>query len=103
MGEYILTGTDVLEVENFGCDGRCAYSLDIHNPKGKGTRIERLPRVNLMISNAFLIPLTVIICLLPAAVFRGLTKHIPSYRIMPAAGYGAGSGVLCRYLCPEPD
>lgn len=96
VGEYKLIGTDVLEARKFpDVIARCAYSLDIHNPKGKGTRIERLPP-----GEAYDIPLR---CLIPLKCDHLLTagrcisgshEAHSSYRIMPAAmATGQGAGV----------
>ena len=44
MGEYVMTGEDVLEARKFP-DGiaRGCYDIDIHNPAGAGTVIKSLP------------------------------------------------------------
>jgi hypothetical protein len=102
-GEYMLTGQDVIEARKFpDVIARCAYSLDIHNPKGKGTRIERLPP-----GESYDIPLR---CLIPLNTERLLTggrcisgthEAHSSYRIMPAAiATGQAAGV-CAALASK--
>ncbi|WP_329125103.1 FAD-dependent oxidoreductase [Streptomyces sp. NBC_01353] len=45
VGEYQLTGEDVLSTRYFDdAIARGAYPVDIHNPSGRGTTLERLPR-----------------------------------------------------------
>ncbi len=96
MGEYRLTGTDVLEARKFpDVIARCAYSLDIHNPKGKGTRIERLPPgESYDIPLRSLIPLKCDHLLTAGRCISGTHEAHSSYRIMPAAmATGQGAGV----------
>jgi len=100
-GEYKLTGTDVLEARKFpDVIARCAYSLDIHNPKGKGTRIERLPPgESYDIPLRSLIPLNCDHLLTAGRCISGTHEAHSSYRIMPAAmatGQGAG---ICAAIC----
>ncbi len=101
LGEYQLTGTDVLEARKFpDVIARCAYSLDIHNPKGKGTRIERLPPGEAYdIPLRSLIPLNCDHLLTAGRCISGTHEAHSSYRIMPAAmatGQGAG---ICAAIC----
>jgi len=101
LGEYILTGTDVLEARKFpDVIARCAYSLDIHNPKGKGTRIERLPPgESYDIPMRSLIPLNCDHLLTAGRCISGTHEAHSSYRIMPAAmATGQGAGV-CAAIC----
>ncbi|NLW31621.1 MAG: FAD-dependent oxidoreductase [Fibrobacter sp.] len=103
-GDYVLTGQDIIEARKFSdVIARCAYSLDIHNPKGKGTRIERLPP-----GESYDIPLR---CLLPLNLKRiliagrcisGTHEAHSSYRIMPAAmATGQAAGVCAAIAARE--
>jgi hypothetical protein len=96
VGEYRLDVDDVLAARKFD-DGiaRCAYPIDIHNPSGSGTRLERLPP-----GESYDIPLR---CLLPQRVdgllvagrcISGSHEAHSSYRVMPtsvATGQAAGA------------
>lgn len=96
MGEYKLTGEDVIEARKFpDVIAKCAYSLDIHNPKGKGTRIERLPPgESYDIPLRCLIPLNCSHMLTGGRCISGSHEAHSSYRIMPAAmATGQGAGV----------
>lgn len=94
-GEYQLTGADILEARKWEDVIACgAYPIDIHDPAGKGTRLERLPP-----GERYHIPLR---CLLPQRVERvllagraisGTHEAHSSYRVMPiamATGHAAG-------------
>src|SRR4051812_32146289 len=95
LGDYKLTAEDVLEARKFD-DGiaRGAYPVDIHNPKGSGTLLKRLPP-----GEAYDIPLR---CLMPRDVeglivagrcISGTHEAHSSYRVMPivmATGQAAG-------------
>jgi hypothetical protein len=104
VGDYVLTGQDVLEARKFyDVIARCAYPLDIHNPKGKGTRIERLPP-----GESYDIPLR---CLLPQNCTRllvagrcisGTHEAHSSYRVMPVAmATGQAAGVCAAIAARE--
>ncbi|WP_374196329.1 FAD-dependent oxidoreductase [Streptomyces sp. ISL-10] len=95
VGEYQLTGEDVLTARKFGdVIARGAYPVDIHNPSGRGTTLKRVPR-----GESYDIPLR---CLFPREVNRVLVAgrcisgdHVAhsSYRVMPismATGQAAG-------------
>ncbi|MEV3993743.1 FAD-dependent oxidoreductase [Streptomyces sp. NPDC049837] len=95
MGEYQLTGEDVLTARKFDdAVARGAYPVDIHNPSGRGTTLKRLPR-----GESYDIPLR---CLFPRDTERILVAgrcisgdHVAhsSYRVMPismATGQAAG-------------
>lgn len=100
MGEYVLTGQDVMEAANFDdVIARCSYPIDIHNPKGRGTRIERLPP-----GEAYDIPLR---CLKPLGCddiltagrcISGTHEAHASYRIMPAAMATGQAAGVCAAL-----
>lgn len=95
LGEYRLDGNDVLGARRFDdAIARGAYPVDIHNPKGSGTVLKRLPP-----GEAYDIPLR---CLLPRNTERlivagrcisGTHEAHSSYRVMPivmATGQAAG-------------
>jgi hypothetical protein len=95
MGEYQLNVEDVLGARKFDdAIARGAYPVDIHNPKGSGTLLKRLPP-----GEAYDIPLR---CLLPRNTERllvagrcisGTHEAHSSYRVMPivmATGQAAG-------------
>ena len=95
VGDYRLTADDVLAARNFeDVVARGAYPVDIHNPKGSGTVLKRLPE-----GEAYDIPLR---CLLPRGVdnllvagrcLSGSHEAHSSYRVMPivmATGQAAG-------------
>ena len=108
-GEYVMTEDDVLQARSFGdVIARGTYPIDIHNPKGKGTVLKRVPQ-----GKAYDIPLR---CLTPLGVdnlmiagkcISGSHEAFSSYRIMAtsvATGQAAGvcaalsarSGVINR-------
>jgi hypothetical protein len=95
LGDYQLTAEDVLGARKFDdAIARGAYPVDIHNPKGSGTLLKRLPP-----GEAYDIPLR---CLLPRNTERlivagrcisGTHEAHSSYRVMPivmATGQAAG-------------
>ena len=95
LGEYQLDVDDVLGARKFDdAIARGAYPVDIHNPKGSGTVLKRLPP-----GEAYDIPLR---CLLPRNTERvivagrcisGTHEAHSSYRVMPivmATGQAAG-------------
>jgi hypothetical protein len=94
-GRYALTGEDVLRARKFDdAIARGSYPIDIHDPKGKGTVLTRLP-----LREAYDIPLR---CLLPLGLDRvlvagrcisGTHEAHSSYRVTPiamATGHAAG-------------
>ena len=100
LGDYQLNAEDVLQARKFD-DGiaRGSYPIDIHNPKGSGTVLKRLPP-----GEAYDIPLR---CLMPRNVeglvvagrcLSGTHEAHSSYRVMPivmATGQAAG---ICAAL-----
>jgi hypothetical protein len=95
LGDYQLSADDVLAARKFDdAIARGAYPIDIHNPKGSGTLLKRLPP-----GEAYDIPLR---CLLPRNVegllvagrcISGTHEAHSSYRVMPivmATGQAAG-------------
>jgi hypothetical protein len=105
IGDYRLTAEDVLDARKFDdVIARGAYPVDIHNPKGSGTVLKRLPS-----GAAYDIPLR---CLLPRGVdgilvagrcLSGSHEAHSSYRVMPivmATGQAAG---VCAALAARRD
>ncbi|MBI3899130.1 MAG: FAD-dependent oxidoreductase [Gammaproteobacteria bacterium] len=103
LGDYILTGADVLAARKFDdVIARCSYPIDIHNPTGAGTRLQRLPP-----GEAFDIPLR---SLLPKQIeglivagrcISGTHEAMSSYRVMPVAmAIGQAAGV-CAALAAQ--
>jgi hypothetical protein len=103
VGEYQLNADDVLSARKFDdAIARGAYPVDIHNPKGSGTVLMRLPA-----GQAYDIPLR---CLLPKNTERlmvagrcisGTHEAHSSYRVMPivmATGQAAG---VCAALAAK--
>jgi hypothetical protein len=95
LGDYQLSAEDVLGAHKFDdAIARGAYPIDIHNPTGKGTVLQRLPP-----GEAYDIPLR---CLLPrnaeallvaGRCISGTHEALSSYRVMPivmATGQAAG-------------
>jgi FAD dependent oxidoreductase len=95
LGDYCLTGQDVLTARKFDdAIARGSYPVDIHDPEGEGTVLERLPP-----NEAYDIPLR---CLLPQGLDRVMTagrcisgthEAHSSYRVTPiamATGHAAG-------------
>lgn len=96
VGEYQLTQRDILLAQQFeDVIARCTYPMDIHNPKGKGTVMMRLPS-----GKAYDIPLR---CLVPKQVEKllvagrcisGTHEACSSYRVIPVAmAVGQAAGV----------
>jgi hypothetical protein len=105
IGEYQLNVDDVLGARKFDdAIARGAYPVDIHNPKGSGTVLKRLPP-----GEAYDIPLR---CLLPKNTERlivagrcisGTHEAHSSYRVMPivmATGQAAG---VCAALAAREE
>ena len=103
IGEYQLNADDVLNARKFDdAIARGAYPVDIHNPKGAGTVLKRLPP-----GEAYDIPMR---CLLPQNTDRlivagrcisGTHEAHSSYRVMPivmATGHAAG---VCAALAAK--
>jgi hypothetical protein len=104
LGKYKLTAADVLKARRFDdVIARGSYPIDIHNPEGEGTTIQRLPP-----GEAYDIPLR---SLLPHNVenltvagkcISGTYEAQASYRAMPiciATGQAAGvcAAIAVRY------
>lgn len=95
VGEYQLTVEDILGARRFSdVIARSTYPVDIHNPKGPGTILRKLPQ-----GASYDIPLR---CLLPQKIdnllvagrcISGTHEAHSSYRVMPvsmATGHAAG-------------
>jgi hypothetical protein len=95
VGEYQLTADDVLGARKFeDAIARGAYPVDIHNPKGSGTVLKRLPP-----GEAYDIPLRALLpkdterLLVAGRCISGTHEAHSSYRVMPivmATGQAAG-------------
>jgi len=100
IGEYQLTADDVLSARKFDdVIARGAYPIDIHNPRGRGTTLVRLPP-----GEAYDIPLR---CLLPQRVdglivagrcISGTHEAHSSYRVMPIAMATGQAAGVCAAL-----
>jgi hypothetical protein len=100
IGDYQLTAADVLEGRKFDdVIARCSYPIDIHNPTGSGTILQRLPP-----GEAYDIPLR---CLLPQGVeclvvagrcISGTHEAHSSYRVMPTAMATGQAAGVCAAL-----
>jgi 2-polyprenyl-6-methoxyphenol hydroxylase-like FAD-dependent oxidoreductase len=95
VGDYQLTADDVLTARKFSdVIARGSYPVDIHNPKGKGTDLRRIPP-----GEAYDIPLRALLpkglnrLLVAGRCISGTHEAHSSYRVMPismATGQGAG-------------
>jgi hypothetical protein len=108
VGEYVLTADDILTARQFDdVIARNAYPMDIHNPRGRGTTLRRVP-----IGKAYDIPLR---CLVPEHVdgllvagrcISSTHEALSSVRVMPssmATGQAAGvCAALAANLGREP-
>lgn len=100
LGDYQLTGADVLAARKFDdVIARCSYPIDIHNPKGSGTTLRRLPP-----GEAYDIPLR---SLLPVGIdglmvagrcISGTHEAHSSYRVMPVAMAVGQAAGICAAL-----
>jgi hypothetical protein len=100
IGDYQLTAADVLQARKFDdVIARGSYPIDIHNPAGTGTTLQRLPP-----GEAYDIPLR---CLLPQRVehlmiagrcISGSHEAHSSYRVMPIAMATGQAAGVCAAL-----
>ena len=105
IGDYTMTEEDVMQARKFeDVIGRCSYPIDVHNPKGKGTMLRRLPP-----GEAYDIPLRALLprgldhILTAGRCISGSHEAHSSYRVMPtcmATGQGAG---VCAALAARHD
>lgn len=104
LGAHQLTEEDVITARKFDdAVARGSYPIDIHNPKGKGTVLKRLPP-----GEAYDIPLR---CLLPRDTDRllvagrcisGTHEAHSSYRVTPIAmATGQAAGVCAALAAKE--
>lgn len=100
LGDYQLTGHDILAARSFpDVVAHGAYPVDIHNPRGSGTVLKRVPR-----GSFYDIPLR---CLVPRDTERLLVAgrcisgtHVAhsSYRVMPIAMATGQAAGVCAAL-----
>jgi hypothetical protein len=100
LGDYQLTGHDILAARAFpDVIAHGAYPVDIHNPRGSGTTLKRVPR-----GSFYDIPLR---CLVPRGTERLLVAgrcisgtHVAhsSYRVMPIAMATGQAAGVCAAL-----
>ena len=105
VGDYQLTADDVLAARKFDdVIARGAYPVDIHNPKGSGTVLKRLPP-----GEAYDIPLRACCrkgvegLLVAGRCISGTHEAHSSYRVMPivmATGQAAG---VCAALAARRE
>lgn len=96
IGDYQLTADDVLTARKFDdVIARCSYPMDVHNPTGKGTLLQRLPD-----GEAYDIPLRTLMpkdlddILVAGRCISGTHEAHSSYRVMPTAmATGQAAGV----------
>jgi hypothetical protein len=95
LGEYRLSAEDILQARKFAdVIARSTYPVDIHNPEGAGTVLERVPP-----GEAYDIPLRSLIpqkvddIIVAGRCISGTHEAHSSYRVMPvcvATGQAAG-------------
>jgi 2-polyprenyl-6-methoxyphenol hydroxylase-like FAD-dependent oxidoreductase len=95
IGEYVLTADDILNAKKFpDTIAHATYPIDIHNPKGKGTIIKKVPLNEYYdIPLRCLIPLKVENLLVAGRCISGTSEAQAAYRVMPtcvATGQAAG-------------
>ncbi len=96
LGDYILTGDDLLEGRKFDdVVARGAYCIDIHNPEGSGTFVRHLlPGIIYDIPLRCLIPRETENLLVADRAISGTHVALASYRILPVgAATGQAAGV----------
>lgn len=109
MGDYVITAQDILSCRPFEDSIACgAYSIDIHNPSGTGTHIEKIPK-----GKYYKIPYRSLIAkgmdnlLVVGRCISSTHEAQSAYRVMPivccigegggaAAGYAIASGSTLR-------
>jgi hypothetical protein len=100
LGEYVLTGEDILSARKFGdVIARGTYPVDIHSPSGIGTVMRPVPP-----GDAYDVPLR---CLIPVGVDHLLTagrcisgthEAHSSYRVTPTAMATGQAAGVCAAL-----
>ncbi len=109
IGEYILTGEDVIKARHFKDAIACAsYDIDIHNPSGTGTVIRRLePGTYYQIPYRCLLPLNIDNCIVASRCISATHEAHSSLRVQPivwALGQAAGiAAAICmqRNIIPK--
>ncbi len=108
MGDYLLTAEDCLKPARFDdMVAACAYMIDIHNPTGDDTHMERIPA-----PGYYHIPYRCLIArghknlLLGSRCISGTHEAHSSYRVMaPLSAIGQAAGVAAALTCRagKPD
>ncbi len=100
VGEYTLTGEDVLHGRKFeDAIARASYPVDIHNPAGKGTVLRRLPAGEWYeIPLRCLIPLGLENILVAGRCISGTHEAHSSYRVTPTAMATGQAAGVCTAL-----
>jgi hypothetical protein len=114
QGEYVMTVEDVLTARKFDdVVARSTYPVDVHNPRGQGTMLKRVPPGEAYdIPLRALLPLSVEGLLVAGRCISGTHEALSSYRVMPvsmATGHAAGvcaaiaaiAGAQPRRIAPE--
>jgi hypothetical protein len=104
-GLYRLTEEDVLTARKFrDCIARNTYPIDIHNPKGKGTVMKRLPLgESYDIPLRSLIPRNVEHIIVAGRCISGSHEALASYRIMPACMATGQAAGVCAALAVKNE
>jgi len=104
MGEYVLTAGEVVEACKFA-DGiaRSNYPIDIHNPTGEGTVIQRPPPDEFYeVPYRCLVPKGVDNLLIGSRCISATHEAHASLRIMPVvAGIGEAAGIAAAWAVRE--
>jgi hypothetical protein len=104
MGEYVLTAGEVVEACKFA-DGiaRSNYPIDIHNPTGEGTVIQRPPPGEFYeVPYRCLVPQGVDNLLIGSRCISATHEAHASLRIMPVvAGIGEAAGIAAAWAVRE--
>jgi hypothetical protein len=104
MGEYVLTAGEVVEACKFA-DGiaRSNYPIDIHNPTGEGTVIQRPPPGEFYeVPYRCLVPKGVENLLIGSRCISATHEAHASLRIMPVvAGIGEAAGIAATWAVRE--
>ena len=99
MGKYVLTEEDVLSARKFD-DGiaRCCYPIDIHNPTGPGTLIDRIRGDYYEIPYRCLVPRGLDNLLIGSRCVSADHKAHGSLRLIPVvSGIGEACGIAAAW------
>jgi hypothetical protein len=107
VGEYTLTGADILEQRTFDdAVARSAYPIDIHNPSGSGTTTHRLPPgASYEIPYRCLVPLAVDDLLVAGRCISTTHEALASTRLTPTVmtlGQAAGTAAALAVAAGTP-